>query len=195
MMPFDLLYYEVAKSESRMFHVFDRNDLPSGIYVFREFYCTEPHCDCRRVLLQIHCLESKRVVATVNYAFELPKPPFEDEGQMFLDPLNPQSNISPVLFHMFKEMITNDRAYHDRLVRHYKMWKRVVDDPNHPHHAKVRHEPDEFSSAAPARPQSPKIGPNDPCPCGSSKKFKKCCRSDKGRTAVGAQPLTDVWRH
>ena len=21
-----------------------------------------------------------------------------------------------------------------------------------------------------------KIGPNDPCPCGSGKKYKKCCR-------------------
>ncbi len=26
----------------------------------------------------------------------------------------------------------------------------------------------------PARPAAPKIGPNDPCPCGSGKKFKKC---------------------
>lgn len=23
--------------------------------------------------------------------------------------------------------------------------------------------------------QSPKVGRNDPCPCGSGKKFKKCC--------------------
>jgi SEC-C motif-containing protein len=23
--------------------------------------------------------------------------------------------------------------------------------------------------------QSPKIGRNDPCPCGSGKKYKKCC--------------------
>ncbi|MEA3436938.1 MAG: SEC-C metal-binding domain-containing protein [Thermodesulfobacteriota bacterium] len=28
----------------------------------------------------------------------------------------------------------------------------------------------------PPRPvQSEKIGRNDPCPCGSGKKFKKCC--------------------
>ncbi len=26
----------------------------------------------------------------------------------------------------------------------------------------------------PARPAAPKLGPNDPCPCGSGKKFKKC---------------------
>ncbi|MBM7070738.1 SEC-C domain-containing protein [Shewanella sp. 202IG2-18] len=23
--------------------------------------------------------------------------------------------------------------------------------------------------------ESPKVGRNDPCPCGSGKKFKKCC--------------------
>lgn len=25
------------------------------------------------------------------------------------------------------------------------------------------------------RRQSPKVGRNDPCPCGSGQKFKKCC--------------------
>ena len=27
----------------------------------------------------------------------------------------------------------------------------------------------------PYRRQGPKIGPNDDCPCGSGKKYKKCC--------------------
>jgi len=26
-----------------------------------------------------------------------------------------------------------------------------------------------------AQPHSPKVGRNEPCPCGSGKKFKKCC--------------------
>lgn len=29
--------------------------------------------------------------------------------------------------------------------------------------------------AALCRPQAPKVGRNEPCPCGSGKKFKKCC--------------------
>jgi len=29
--------------------------------------------------------------------------------------------------------------------------------------------------ATPARRSGPKVGRNDPCPCGSGKKFKKCC--------------------
>ncbi|MDX2170261.1 MAG: SEC-C metal-binding domain-containing protein [Deltaproteobacteria bacterium] len=32
------------------------------------------------------------------------------------------------------------------------------------------HEPQE-----PVRRAEPKVGRNDPCPCGSGKKFKKCC--------------------
>ena len=29
--------------------------------------------------------------------------------------------------------------------------------------------------APPARNEGPRVGRNDPCPCGSGKKFKKCC--------------------
>jgi SEC-C motif-containing protein len=30
---------------------------------------------------------------------------------------------------------------------------------------------------APVKRESPKIGRNDPCPCGSGKKYKKCCEA------------------
>ena len=33
----------------------------------------------------------------------------------------------------------------------------------------------EVSSQAPVHRSEPKVGRNDPCPCGSGKKFKKCC--------------------
>jgi uncharacterized protein YecA (UPF0149 family) len=31
------------------------------------------------------------------------------------------------------------------------------------------------AAAARAKSQSPKVGRNEPCPCGSGKKYKKCC--------------------
>jgi preprotein translocase subunit SecA len=31
------------------------------------------------------------------------------------------------------------------------------------------------SPTAPIRREAPKLGRNDPCPCGSGKKYKKCC--------------------
>ena len=43
--------------------------------------------------------------------------------------------------------------------------------------ARRRPKPDAvwLPTVAPVRRTSPKIGRNDPCPCGSGKKFKKCC--------------------
>ena len=36
-------------------------------------------------------------------------------------------------------------------------------------------EEDEPPAAMPFRREAEKIGRNDPCPCGSGKKYKKCC--------------------
>ncbi len=36
--------------------------------------------------------------------------------------------------------------------------------------------PDKTSKPQPIRNKDKKVGPNDPCPCGSGKKYKKCCR-------------------
>ena len=35
--------------------------------------------------------------------------------------------------------------------------------------------PPAFTRLVPIRRETPKIGRNDPCPCGSGKKYKKCC--------------------
>jgi len=36
-----------------------------------------------------------------------------------------------------------------------------------------------LKSSEPVRREAPKVGRNDPCPCGSGKKFKQCCGSDR----------------
>ena len=41
-----------------------------------------------------------------------------------------------------------------------------------------------LTPTAPIVEHAPKIGRNEPCPCGSGKKYKKCCGSPtKGQTA------------
>ena len=35
----------------------------------------------------------------------------------------------------------------------------------------------------------PKAGRNDPCPCGSGKKFKKCCENVSNQKKISAQIL------
>ena len=69
-------------------------NLPGHTFLFMEFYCVDPDCDCRRVMLNVLDTESDKRVATINHAFEPPEPPFEDEEQTILDPMNPQSALS-----------------------------------------------------------------------------------------------------
>jgi hypothetical protein len=179
MMPFDVLFPDLASEETRVIRNVGRTDLPEGSYLFREFYCNEPKCDCWRALLHVHWVERKRVVATLNYAIEPEPPPFEDDPRVFIDPINPQSEYSDVLLRIFEQMIESDAEYHERLVRHYTMWKEIVDDPEHPDHAKVRSEHHGQASFRPAYPSGiraeQKVGRNERCPCGSGKKYKQCC--------------------
>lgn len=42
------------------------------------------------------------------------------------------------------------------------------------------------------RRDQPKVGPNDPCPCGSGKKYKKCCGSAKVRQQARAEASAEA---
>lgn len=140
----------------------------------------------------LHVMDSERgrVAASINYAFEPPEPSSNDGPQISLDPLNPQSEASIALLELFESMIEQDPLYRARLVKHYTMWKHAVDDPAHPDHDKVRsayHDDRAFVPAfprrEPARRASTTVGANDPCACGSGKKYKRCCRSRPDVTA------------
>jgi len=40
---------------------------------------------------------------------------------------------------------------------------------------RTRAQPSSAPPEATVRREAPKVGRNDPCPCGSAKKYKKCC--------------------
>jgi preprotein translocase subunit SecA len=39
----------------------------------------------------------------------------------------------------------------------------------------IEDEEEEHAPPEPVRRAEPKVGRNDPCPCGSGKKYKRCC--------------------
>jgi hypothetical protein len=53
MTPFMERFPEVGARETRSVTVTNRQDLPDGEYGFLEFYCNEPGCDCRRVMIDV----------------------------------------------------------------------------------------------------------------------------------------------
>jgi preprotein translocase subunit SecA len=75
-------------------------------------------------------------------------------------------------YDMFEEMVhliqedTLRRLYFTVLARPVE--RRQVAQPTSASHG-------EEEKKAPVRKTDKKVGPNDPCPCGSGKKYKKCC--------------------
>jgi len=153
MMAFDHVFLEIARNESRAIHTLGDAGAVKGTFLFRELYCADPGCDCRRVALQVQWVEKNQVAATINYALERPKR--RTEPQLYLDPLNPPSDLANWLLDVFEDMIVTDTAYRETLRRHYKMWKAAVDDPSHPEHGKVHaaaHEDRSYKPAVRGRP-------------------------------------------
>jgi preprotein translocase subunit SecA len=79
-------------------------------------------------------------------------------------------------FDMFDDMIANIQEDTVRLLYHVKIEQKVEREQV----AKVTGtNKDDSATAAPKKRAAAKIYPNDPCPCGSGKKYKQC----HGRTA------------
>jgi len=54
-----------------------------------------------------------------------------------------------------------------------------MDGPKRPKYAVTTNREDGGSAKQPQKRVGKKIGRNDPCPCGSGKKYKKCCGAGK----------------
>ena len=128
---------EVGARETRSVTVTQRPDLPDGEYGFLEFYCDEPGCDCRRVMIDVLRPESgwSKIWATIGYGWEsldfyrqwggAHSDPVEMKGP-YLDVLNPQSEYSPALLNLFR-FVLQSPDYVERLKRHYQMFRDSVE--------------------------------------------------------------------
>ena len=75
-------------------------------------------------------------------------------------------------YEMFDDMTAAIREDTIRILRHIRVEEKVEREPA----AKVTGtNRDDSAARAPQRRQTQKIYPNDPCPCGSGKKYKQCC--------------------
>ena len=116
MIPFMQRFPEVGARETRCVTVPQRQSLPQGDYGFVEFYCDEPDCDCRRVMIDVLRPETggSKVWATISYGWESldfyrqwdggGSDPVQIKGP-YLDPLNPQTKYSSALLDLFRFLI------------------------------------------------------------------------------------------
>jgi hypothetical protein len=176
-MPFSYFggkFPDIAVSEMRTVTVPDNGFVPRGEYGLVESYCDEVDCDCRRVFLNVCSKEQDKFVAVVAYGWESEK--FYAKWMKGNDPeiikelkgpiLNwgsPQSEFSADWLKFIAKVILKDKQYVERLKRHYLMFKQKIGEEK-------GIEKTNRSIVA-----SPKVGRNELCPCGSGKKYKKCC--------------------
>jgi hypothetical protein len=129
---------EVAERETRNLILSGGDEwLPADTYGFFEMYCDEPGCDCRRVFFMVAGKRRREPLAIVSYGWEsrgfyerwtngAPIDPKIMQGPI-LDPGSPQSKYAPALLELVDEVLLADAAYIERLKRHYRMVREVVD--------------------------------------------------------------------
>ena len=105
MIGFHNLFPDIAEKEMRIAEI--RNDpiLPPDTYVFVEFYCVDPDCDCRRVMLNVISQKKEKHLATISHAFDIPRSDAPVSEQTFLDPMNVQTQHSKPLLNLFLEVV------------------------------------------------------------------------------------------
>ena len=123
---------EIACRETRSLTLRGQAKVPDGEYGFLEFYCDEPDCDCRRVLIMVVSPDpSLPVWATLNYGWDNPNFYTEWMGDAefaegidgaSLELFGEQSPFADALLRLFIEVVA-DAAYIARLKRHYALFK------------------------------------------------------------------------
>lgn len=148
MTPFDLLFPEIAREDSPVF------SLPGDptSYVFREVFCSERNCDCRRVVVLANDVERDETAAIIHFAFGR-------TSRIELDSYGPTGPLAHELLEVFAKRARSS-PYREHLLRHYTLWKSAVDDasdPAHPRLLALRREA--ASSRGDRRPRASKAAP------------------------------------
>jgi preprotein translocase subunit SecA len=80
-------------------------------------------------------------------------------------------------FELFQDMLFRIKENTLKALCHLRIETRVEEDEfKHKEQEDLQYAGgEEQPKKQPIRRKTPKIGRNDPCPCGSGKKYKKCC--------------------
>ena len=167
--PFFEKFLEIAQNETRSFFIKNNPNVPDDEYSLMELFCDEKNCDCQRVMFNVMSEKQQNIIATIAYGWESRKfyeKWFGGNDSMAINEMmgiklntaSHQCEFAPELLHII-ENILKDPAYVERIKRHYKLFRDKVDKDNKIEPIKANYLVDR----------------NAPCPCGSGKKYKKCC--------------------
>lgn len=125
-------------------------------HIILDQYCLIPKCPCTDIILQI--LPADKITQDLENWYVLNLDYGKKHWEMEKTPPNPMS-LNAIRSEIEKQ---NPGFYRIAKERHNKLKKIYLNNRQK-----------KYSKTQPVR--SAKTGRNDPCPCGSGKKYKKCC--------------------
>jgi hypothetical protein len=136
LVPFSRFFPELALAETRVLTIRNHNLLPDDEYALVEFYCPDPTCDCRRVILNVIArhVAGQDTLAAISFAFDRDA---EFAGPS-LDLPNLQTFYAEALLELVTSYLEREPVYVARLESHYRQVKQAVADPDHPIHEVIK---------------------------------------------------------
>jgi len=162
-----------AKRETIAIDTSDHSTFTFRVCALFESYCCNPKCHCRDVLLYV---EQQKAMKSIKFSlfsaplavlrYSLAKPTSEKNPS--LAPQVKQSPHAKAGLALVREYMTSHPEYVAQLQRHYDMMKEVGKNLQFISKGNMR------ENNLPVRREA-KPDRNEPCLCGSGKKYKKCC--------------------
>ncbi len=142
------------------------------IWEVADFYCTDPDSDCNEVTVAFLDSEGDGdgdAAGAVKLDLSTGEVSFEHETE--------DQTLVPQLWRRFIERHRGVSLLEDRLEKMKAFGETLIEaQGTRPPGEKGNSErPPASSARSPSSASTPKIGRNDPCSCGSGKKYKKCC--------------------
>jgi hypothetical protein len=145
-------------------------DLAGKHWVADDQYCVMPDCDCREVALSFLPLEPSPDGSNKIPSARIPAARYDYTANR-IAPIDAPAADQPSLTALAEAArAQNPTLLRDVKRRHAQLKKLYA--------RALRQAPEEATATPPSEPAvrvEPKVGRNEPCPCGSGKKYKKCC--------------------
>jgi len=125
-------------------------------YIVFDQYCLLPHCSCTDTILSIFSIDKIRRTTEESYVISLK---YKKKRWKTIEKCSPSLNLNAVRSAIESQHPNIYKRFQERHVKLKTIYS----------HCKKSHYTPKQEL------QLPKVGRNDPCPCGSGKKYKKCC--------------------
>jgi hypothetical protein len=143
-------------------------------------YCVNPDCDCHHAVLQFVTLEHKR--GLLGLARKIPPAMYYDYRDRTFEDAGGSGAHEPSLKALLDGVRDEWPDLESRARKRHRMLKALFKRALRKYESETDRSRSARDSRSTPSPQSPLPKPgtaipgrNDPCPCGSGKKYKKCC--------------------